>query len=127
MVASLTKTNCDALGIDFCGVGFEEDFQILLNLFANQLYAFDAENSFLQTGLNYALTMFIMCLIEKIIKLLVYKFDRFSRNKYETTKHKKTLKDNGVKAVARSRKSGKKYSKNMCLTTYTSKCNAPKY
>lgn len=69
MVASLTKTNCDALGIDFCGVGFEEDFQILLNLFANQLYAFDTENNFLQTGLNYALTMFIMCLIEKIIKL----------------------------------------------------------
>ena len=32
--------------------------------------------------------------------VLVYKFDRFSRNKYETTKHKKTLKDNGVKVVS---------------------------
>ena len=29
--------------------------------------------------------------------VLVYKFDRFSRNKYETAIHKKTLKDNGVK------------------------------
>lgn len=29
--------------------------------------------------------------------VLVYKFDRFSRNKYETAMHKKTLKDNGVK------------------------------
>lgn len=27
--------------------------------------------------------------------VLVYKFDRFSRNKYETAMHKKTLKDNG--------------------------------
>lgn len=32
--------------------------------------------------------------------VLVYKLDRFSRNKYETTKHKKTLKDNGVKVVS---------------------------
>lgn len=32
--------------------------------------------------------------------VIVYKFDRFSRNKYETTKHKKTLKDNGVKVVS---------------------------
>ncbi len=32
--------------------------------------------------------------------VLVYKFDRFSRNKYEATKHKKTLKDNGVKVVS---------------------------
>ncbi len=32
--------------------------------------------------------------------VLVYKFDRFSRNKNETTKHKKTLKDNGVKVVS---------------------------
>ena len=29
--------------------------------------------------------------------VLVYKFDRFSRNKYETAIHKKTLKDNGVR------------------------------
>ena len=32
--------------------------------------------------------------------VLVYKLDRFSRNKYETTIHKKTLKDNGVKVVS---------------------------
>lgn len=32
--------------------------------------------------------------------ILVYKFDRFSRNKYETAMHKKTLKDNGVKVVS---------------------------
>ena len=32
--------------------------------------------------------------------VFVYKFDRFSRNKYKTTKHKKTLKDNGVKVVS---------------------------
>lgn len=32
--------------------------------------------------------------------VLVYKFDRFSRNKYEATKHKKTLKDNGVRVVS---------------------------
>lgn len=32
--------------------------------------------------------------------VLVYKFDRFSRNKYETAIHKKTLKDNGVKVVS---------------------------
>ncbi|MBR0188972.1 MAG: recombinase family protein [Clostridia bacterium] len=31
--------------------------------------------------------------------VLVYKFDRFSRNKYEKAIHKKTLKDNGVKVV----------------------------
>ena len=31
--------------------------------------------------------------------VIVYKFDRFSRNKYETAMHKKTLKDNGVKVV----------------------------
>ena len=32
--------------------------------------------------------------------ILVYKFDRFSRNKYETAIHKKELKDNGVKVVS---------------------------
>ncbi len=32
--------------------------------------------------------------------VIVYKFDRFSRNKYETAMHKKTLKDNGVKVVS---------------------------
>ena len=29
--------------------------------------------------------------------VLVYKLDRFSRNKYETAIHKKTLKDHGIK------------------------------
>ena len=32
--------------------------------------------------------------------VLVYKLDRFSRNKYETAIHKKTLKDNGVKVIS---------------------------
>lgn len=32
--------------------------------------------------------------------VLVYKLDRFSRNKYETAMHKKTLKDNGVKVIS---------------------------
>lgn len=32
--------------------------------------------------------------------VLVYKLDRFSRNKYETAIHKKTLKDNGVKVLS---------------------------
>jgi len=32
--------------------------------------------------------------------ILVYKLDRFSRNKYESVIHKKTLKDNGVKLVS---------------------------
>ena len=32
--------------------------------------------------------------------MTVYKFDRFSRNKYETAMHKKTLKENGVKVVS---------------------------
>ena len=32
--------------------------------------------------------------------ILVYKLDRFSRNKYETAMHKKTLRDNGVKLVS---------------------------
>ena len=32
--------------------------------------------------------------------MTVYEFDRFSRNKYETAIHKKTLKDNGVKVIS---------------------------
>lgn len=32
--------------------------------------------------------------------VLVYKLDRFSRNKYETAIHKKTLRDNGVKILS---------------------------
>ena len=32
--------------------------------------------------------------------VLVYKIDRFSRNKYETAMHKKTLKDNGIKLLS---------------------------
>ena len=32
--------------------------------------------------------------------VLVYKIDRFSRNKYEMAVHKKTLKDNGVKVIS---------------------------
>ena len=32
--------------------------------------------------------------------ILVYKLDRFSRNKYETAIHKKTLRDNGVKLLS---------------------------
>ena len=32
--------------------------------------------------------------------VLVYKLDRFSRNKYEATNHKHTLKQNGVKVIS---------------------------
>ncbi len=32
--------------------------------------------------------------------VLVYKLDRFSRNKYEMAMHKKTLKDNGAKVLS---------------------------
>lgn len=32
--------------------------------------------------------------------ILVYKLDRFSRNKYETAIHKKALKDNGVRVLS---------------------------
>ena len=32
--------------------------------------------------------------------VLVYKLDRFSRNKYEMAIHKKTLKDNGIKLIS---------------------------
>ena len=32
--------------------------------------------------------------------VIVYKLDRFSRNKYEATVHKNTLKNNGVKVVS---------------------------
>ena len=32
--------------------------------------------------------------------VLVYKLDRFSRNKYETAMHKKTLRDNGIKLLS---------------------------
>ena len=32
--------------------------------------------------------------------MTVYKLDRFSRNKYETAIHKKTLRDNGVKVLS---------------------------
>ena len=32
--------------------------------------------------------------------VLVYKLDRFSRNKYESVIHKKTLKDNGVSLIS---------------------------
>ena len=32
--------------------------------------------------------------------VLVYKFDRFSRNKYEAAIHKKTLKDHGITLVS---------------------------
>ena len=32
--------------------------------------------------------------------VLVYKFDRFSRNKFETLKHKNTLKENGVLLIS---------------------------
>ena len=33
-------------------------------------------------------------------RVLVYKLDRFSRDKYESTIHKHTLKENGVKLVS---------------------------
>ena len=32
--------------------------------------------------------------------VIIYKLDRFSRNKYESVVHKKTLKDNGVKLIS---------------------------
>lgn len=35
--------------------------------------------------------------------------------------------DENTKAVVKNPKSEKKYSKNMCLTTYANKCNTPKY
>ena len=34
------------------------------------------------------------------LRVLVYKLDRFSRDKYEMTIHKHTLKENGVKLVS---------------------------
>lgn len=32
--------------------------------------------------------------------VIVYKLDRFSRNKYKMAMHKKTLKDNGIKLLS---------------------------
>lgn len=60
-------------------------------------YSFDA-------SLYPALAGFSRVAMYSFIALMffptVYKFDRFSRNKYETAIHKKTLRDNGVKVIS---------------------------
>lgn len=56
------------------------------------------------TGTNDNRTSFQKMLKDSVKRawdiVLVYKLDRFSRNKYETAMHKKTLKDNGIKLIS---------------------------
>ena len=68
-VASMTKYDCDNLGIDYEETEFESDFNVLANMFMAINIAFDEKNIFLQTGLNYGLTMYLFGLTEKILRL----------------------------------------------------------
>ncbi len=56
------------------------------------------------TGTNDNRTAFQKMMKDSALRqwsvVLVYKLDRFSRNKYESVIHKKTLKDNGVKILS---------------------------
>ena len=62
------------------------------------------------TGMNDARPAFQQMLHESKKKqwevVLVYKLDRFSRNKYESTIHKKTLRDRGIAVVSAITESG---------------------
>lgn len=68
-VASMTKSDCDNLGIDYEETEFESDFNVLANMFMAINIAFDEKNIFLQTGINYGLTMYLFGLTEKILRL----------------------------------------------------------
>lgn len=69
MIASLVKYDCEEMGLNYENTEFEEDLNILLNMLIVTFQSYKDKNKFLQTGLNYALIVYILGLTEKILYL----------------------------------------------------------
>lgn len=69
MISSLVKHDCEEMGLNYEDTEFEEDFNILLNMLIVILQSCKDKNKFLQTGLNYALVVYVLGLTEKILYL----------------------------------------------------------
>lgn len=69
MISSLIKYDCEKMGLNYEDTEFEEDLNILLNMLIITFQSYKDKNKFLQTGLNYALIVYILGLIEKILYL----------------------------------------------------------
>lgn len=67
MISSLIKYDCEKMGLNYEDTEFEEDLNILLNMLIVIFQSY--KNKFLQTGLNYALIVYILGLTEKILYL----------------------------------------------------------
>lgn len=70
MLGSLLSFVCDNLNIDFKENEFDQDLNILLNQFILLFSVSENKNEFVLAGLNYGLTMFIIGLIEKFLRVL---------------------------------------------------------
>ena len=71
MLGSLLSFVCDNLNIDFKENEFDQDLNILLNQFILLFSVSENKNEFVLAGLNYGLTMFIIGLIEKFLRVLL--------------------------------------------------------
>lgn len=69
MISSLIKYDCEKMGLNYEDTEFEEDLNILLNMLIVVFQSYKDKNKLLQTGLNYALIVYILGLIEKILYL----------------------------------------------------------
>lgn len=70
MLAALTLEVCKHYNIDFEELEFEDDFNILLNMFHQLFVVSKNNNDYLEKGLNYSISMFFIGVIEKFLRNL---------------------------------------------------------
>ncbi len=79
MLGSLLNFVCDHLNIEFKENDFEDDLNVLLNELLVLFKVSEDKNEFALIGLNYGLTMFIIGLVEKFLRVLykVHNTDKY--------------------------------------------------
>lgn len=70
ILSALTKSVCVYYKLDFEELEFEIDYNILLNMYMELFSSYEVKNDFLVKGLSYSISMYIMALIEKLLRNL---------------------------------------------------------
>ena len=69
-IATVLNAVLQNWGLNYCDLEFDKDLLVLLNMFYTLLNASKAKNDYLETGFNYAICMFEMALVEKLLRNL---------------------------------------------------------
>ena len=104
-----------------------EVVRFIYNQYSQGVYVKDIIKTLTERGIFNRGKKFARNTVYNILKAVVLFLPSAERLKTDRKYAITNVWDENTKAVAKSRKSGKKYSKNMYLTTYANKCNTPKY